>query len=175
MQDTEISVCSGKVSGFATGKWCSGNISPFGKYLLPAGFRLTGYPLGAGPEAFYFLRPEPEDLLQLLFHPHSMQQSAQEGARQFIIYDIRHPYATGHRFEVVLVVPEAVGAHPLLVYKIAVIFYLRDLRHPENRYARKGPDTVSDELPGVDGRTEQFIGKLQVQAAGGKVGQVRWI
>ena len=46
------------------------------------------------------------------------------------MYNVRHFHTTLHLLKMMLVVPHAIGAIPLFIYKKLMLFHMRNLRHP---------------------------------------------
>jgi hypothetical protein len=73
---------------------------------------------------------------------------------------------------VVLVVPDLVRACALLVYKQLPLHYVRNLCHPEQRYAQQGFYFIGNDLARIHALAVELVGYLQVQERRGYGKQV---
>lgn len=88
--------------------------------------------------------------IQFAAHKKLIGKVSQPAKGNAVVDNIRHLHATGNSFEMVLVMPEAVGPVALFIYKKTVFLHMGDLRHPIYFNAQHRFQGVFDDLAGID-------------------------
>ncbi len=89
-------------------------------------------------------------VVQLALYEEGVGNIAQPAEGDAVMNDIRHQYTLAVGLEMVLVVPEAVGAKALLIDEHPAIIYPGYLRHPVHRDAQYGFEAIFDDLAGIN-------------------------
>lgn len=89
--------------------------------------------------------------LQLLFNIEFVQQVTHKPEGYPVMNDIRHFHPAGNLPEMMLVVPEGIGAKTLLIDKKSTVRNMGDLGHPVHGDTRQRAYLVLNDLTGVHG------------------------
>lgn len=84
-------------------------------------------------------------MLQPRPHQKRVHQIAQKAERQLVVHNVDHLHPAWYFFEKMLVVPDAVRPHPLLVDKELSFLYMGNFRHPGDRNPEYWTNFVLDE------------------------------
>src|SRR5688500_8894715 len=105
----------------------------------------------------------PEQLFQLTTYKKGVSHVSQPAEGNAVMNDVCHFNAAIYRLEMVLVVPETVGAITLFVHKKTTVLHMGDLCHPVKRDTQHRPDLILDDLPCINMAAMRLADHLEAE------------